>query len=90
MAAALDELILRLRDALRMTVIVVTHELDSAFKIADRIVVLDKGSILTLGTVEEVRASDNARVQALLNRETEEEELDPDAYLARLMGERQQ
>ena len=88
-AAALDDLILRLRDALRMTVVVVTHELDSAFKIADRIVVLDKGSILTLGTVEEVRASDNSRVQALLNRETEEEELDPDAYLARLMGERQ-
>ena len=89
-AAALDDLILRLRDALRMTVVVVTHELDSAFKIADRIVVLDKGNILTLGTVEEVRASDNSRVQALLNRESEEEELDPDAYLARLMGERQQ
>ncbi len=51
-AAALDDLILRLRDALRMTVVVVTHELDSAFKIADRIVVLDKGNILTLGTVE--------------------------------------
>ncbi len=89
-AAAIDELILRLRDALRMTVVVVTHELDSAFKIADRIVVLDKGNILTLGTVDEVRASDHPRVQALLNRETEEEELDPDAYLSRLMGERQQ
>ena len=89
-AAAIDELILRLRDALRMTVVVVTHELDSAFKIADRIEVLDKGNILTLGTVDEVRASDHPRVQALLNRETEEEELDPDAYLSRLMGERQQ
>jgi phospholipid/cholesterol/gamma-HCH transport system ATP-binding protein len=88
-AAALDELILRLRDALRMTVVVVTHELESAFKIADRIVVLDKGIILVQGTVAEVRSSKNARVQALLNRQIEEEELDPDAYLARLMGERQ-
>jgi ABC-type nitrate/sulfonate/bicarbonate transport system ATPase subunit len=34
-SAELDELILRLRDALRMTIVVVTHELESAFKIAD-------------------------------------------------------
>ena len=86
-AAALDELILRLRDALGMTVIVVTHELDSAFKIADRIVVLDRGNILTIGSVEEVRNSDNERVQNLLNRKIEEAELDPDAYLGRLMGD---
>ncbi|MCP5151656.1 MAG: ABC transporter ATP-binding protein [Ectothiorhodospiraceae bacterium] len=86
-AAALDDLILRLRAALGMTVVVVTHELDSAFKIADRIVVLDKGNILTIGSVAEVRASDNVRVQNLLNRKVEAEELDPDAYLRRLMGE---
>ena len=86
-AAALDDLILRLRDALGMTVVVVTHELESAFKIADRIVVLDKGHILTVGTVEEVRNSDNERVQNLLNRTVEEEELDPEAYLRRLMGD---
>ena len=42
-SAALDELILRLRDALGMTIVVVTHELESAFRIADRITVLDKG-----------------------------------------------
>jgi phospholipid/cholesterol/gamma-HCH transport system ATP-binding protein len=83
-AAALDELILRLRSALGMTVVVVTHELESAFKIADRIVVLDRGSILTVGTVEEVRASSNERVQNLLNRKLETAELDPEAYLHRL------
>ena len=60
-AAALDEVILRLRDALGMTVVVVTHELESAFKIADRIVVLDRGSILTVGSVEEVRGSGPSR-----------------------------
>jgi phospholipid/cholesterol/gamma-HCH transport system ATP-binding protein len=83
-AAALDELILRLRSALGMTVVVVTHELDSAFKIADRIVVLDRGRILVTGTVEAVRASDSERVQNLLNRRLRTEALDPEAYLHRL------
>ena len=83
-AAALDELIIRLRDALGMTVVVVTHELDSAFKIADRIVVLDRGTILTIGTVDEVRACADLRVQNLLNRRLETADLDPEAYLQRL------
>ncbi|MDH3771250.1 MAG: ABC transporter ATP-binding protein [Nitrospirota bacterium] len=86
-SSSLDELILRLRDALDMTIVVVTHELESAFRIADRITVLDKGDILTIGSVDEVRASDNKRIQDLLNRHFEEEILDPDAYLARLTGE---
>ena len=87
-SSALDELILRLRDALDMTMVVVTHELESAFRIADRITVLDHGEVLTIGTVEEVRSSDNKRIQDLLNRRFEEEALDPDEYLARLTGER--
>jgi len=84
---SLDELIKDLRDALGMTVVVVTHELESAFAIADRITMLDRGNILTVGTVEEVRSSENERVQHLLNRCFEEEVLDADAYLARLFGE---
>jgi len=86
-SSALDELILGLRNAMRMTIVVVTHELESAFKIADRITVLDKGEILTIGTVEEVRNSSNERIQNLLNRRFEEEELDPDEYLRRLTGQ---
>jgi phospholipid/cholesterol/gamma-HCH transport system ATP-binding protein len=86
-SAALDELILRLRDALGMTIVVVTHELESAFRIADRITVLDRGRILETGTVAEIRGSANPRIQNLLHRRFEEEELDPDAYLARLTGE---
>ena len=89
-AAAIDDLILRLRDALRITIIIVTHELESAFKIADRIAVLDKGEILIVGTVDEVRACEDSRVQNLLNRRVEEEELDPEAYLRRLTGAREQ
>ena len=84
---SLDELILSLRDALGMTIVVVTHELESAFSIADRITILDRGGILIIGTVDEIRASENERVQNLLNRRFEEEILDPDEYLARLTGE---
>ena len=65
-SAALDELILRLRDALGMTIVVVTHELESAFRIADRITVLDRGRILATGTVDEIRGSSNPRIQNLL------------------------
>ncbi len=86
-AAGLDELILRLRDALGMTIVVVTHDLDSAFRIADRIGVLDGGELLALGTVDEVRNSDNPRIHSLLTRRFEEEVLDPEQYLARLTGE---
>ena len=72
---------------MHMTIVVVTHELDSAFKIADRITVLDHGKILMSGTVEEVKASDNERVQDLLNRRPREEEIDADDYLRRLTGD---
>jgi len=85
-AAGLDELILRLRDALGMTIVVVTHDLDSAFRIADRIAVLDKGELLALDTAEAVRNSDNPRIHGLLSRHFVEETLDPDEYLARLTG----
>ncbi len=87
-AASLDELILRLRDALGMTIVVVTHELDSAFRIADRITVLDRGHVLISASVDAVRSSDDPRVQDLLNRRFEEEVPDPEEYLSRLTGER--
>jgi phospholipid/cholesterol/gamma-HCH transport system ATP-binding protein len=86
-SAELDELILRLRDALRMTIVVVTHELESAFKIADTITVLDQGEILMTGPVAAVRAADNERIQDLLNRRPREIQVDADAYLKRLTEE---
>src|SRR5229473_1726313 len=49
-AAELDELILLLKEAFQMTVIVVTHELPSAFRIADRIAMLYKGAFSSVGT----------------------------------------
>ena len=53
MIGELDELILQLREALNMTIVVVTHELESAFKIADRITVLDQGKQIITGTKDE-------------------------------------
>lgn len=86
-SAELDELILKLRDAMRMTIVVVTHELESAFKIADKITVLDQGKVLTTGTVAEVRASAIPRIQDLLNRRPREVEVNIDEYLQRLTSE---
>jgi len=86
-ASALDDLILLLREAMGMSIVVVTHELDSAFKIADRITILDRGHILMIGTVDEVKASSNERIYNLLNRVPDSDNLDPDEYLARLTGE---
>ena len=87
-ASSLDDLILNLRKAMGMTIVVVTHELESAFKIADRITVLDRGDILMIGTVDEVRSSTNERIYNLLNRVPEDDTMDPDEYLARLTGEK--
>ncbi|MDV3238069.1 MAG: ABC transporter ATP-binding protein [Gammaproteobacteria bacterium] len=83
-SAELDELILRLRDSMNMSIVVVTHELESAFKIADRITVLDRGGILLTDTVENVRCSDNPRVRSLINRLPDDGPVDADAYLERL------
>ena len=86
-ASELDDLILKLRDSMQMTIVVVTHELESAFKIADRITVLDDGKILLTGTVAEVKKSSITRVQDLLNRRSRYEDIDADDYMNRLTGE---
>lgn len=86
-ASAIDDLILRLRDAMGMSVVVVTHELDSVFKIADRVTVLDQGKVLFIGTPEELRRHPSERLQNLLNRRSEDDKIDPDEYLSRLTGD---
>lgn len=85
-SAELDELILRLRNAMNMTIVVVTHELDSAFKIADKITILDRGDILMCGTVDEVKNSDNERIYNLLHRKPRRDTVNVDEYLQRLTG----
>ena len=54
-SASLDELILKLKDLLNMTIVIVTHELASIHRIADRIIFLDNGKLLFTGTLEEAK-----------------------------------
>jgi phospholipid/cholesterol/gamma-HCH transport system ATP-binding protein len=67
-AAGIDQLILELKKAFRMTIVVVTHELASAFLIADRMVLIDKGNIVAIGTTEEMQSSAQPRVRQFLDR----------------------
>ncbi len=85
-SSALDDLILRLRDAMGITIVVVTHEVESAFKIADRIAILDQGRLLAVDSVKNIRNSKNQRIRNLLNRVAEEEQIDAAEYLSRLTG----
>ena len=87
-SAELDELILRLKGAMDVSIVVVTHELESAFKIADRITVLGGGHVLMTGTVDEVKNSDNQDIQDMLNRKPRDETVNAEEYLARLTAVR--
>jgi phospholipid/cholesterol/gamma-HCH transport system ATP-binding protein len=86
-SSALDDLILRLREAMGITVVVVTHDVESAFKIGDRITVLDRGHIVACERPEDIRNNTNDRVQNLINRRSEHVEVDPEEYLRRLAGD---
>ncbi|MCK4957572.1 MAG: ATP-binding cassette domain-containing protein [Candidatus Cloacimonetes bacterium] len=54
---ALDALILKLKKQLKMTIVIVTHELASIYRIADKIIFLDNGKVLFHGTLEEAKKS---------------------------------
>ena len=54
-ALELDELILELKEKLGITLVIVTHELESIKRIADRIIYLQKGKDIFTGTLEEAR-----------------------------------
>ena len=86
-AAGLDDLILRLKKAFKMTILVVTHELASAFLIADRMILVDKGNIAASGTPEQLQASTVPRVRQFLDRVPEPEVAAEFDYLQMLTGE---
>jgi phospholipid/cholesterol/gamma-HCH transport system ATP-binding protein len=72
-AAGIDHLILQLKKAFHITMIVVTHELASAFLIADQMLLIDKGQIVAFGTPEEMRSNPHPRVRQFLDRVAEPE-----------------
>ncbi|MDH5437079.1 MAG: ATP-binding cassette domain-containing protein [Gammaproteobacteria bacterium] len=86
-SAELDELILRLKDAMKMSIVVVTHEVESAMKIADRIAVLNKGKLVQIGSKEEIKHSENPTVKKLINRIPDNIQTDSVEYLDRLTRE---
>jgi phospholipid/cholesterol/gamma-HCH transport system ATP-binding protein len=74
-ADVINELILKLKRQLRVTSIVVTHDMQSAFKVADRIVMLAEGKLIADGTPDDIRNSTNPIVQRFVNGEASPEEL---------------
>ncbi|HEX9917026.1 MAG TPA: ABC transporter ATP-binding protein [candidate division Zixibacteria bacterium] len=66
MADAINDLVINLRNTLKITSIAVTHDMASAYKIADRIAMLYKGKIIFAGTPEETKNSDNPVVQQFI------------------------
>lgn len=56
-AAGFDELIQQLREWFRLTIVIITHDLDSLWRIADRVAVLGNGKVLGIGTMDELSRS---------------------------------
>lgn len=67
-AAGLDDLLLKIRESLGITIVVVTHELASIEKIADKLIFLHKGSLLFDGPLKEALALTEGPVNDFFNR----------------------
>ena len=74
-ADVINELILKLKRELKVTSVVVTHDMHSAFKVGDRIVMLHEGHFIFDGTPREIRESTHPIVQKFVTGEAGEEEL---------------
>jgi len=70
-ADAINDLILKLQHELNVTSIVVTHDMQSAFKVADRMAMLNDGRIIYQGTVDQVRQTDHAAVRQFIEGQAE-------------------
>ncbi len=86
-AAGIDNLILKLKQAFQITIVLVTHELASAFRLADRIAMLDQGKVLFVGSPDEIRACTLPRVRQFLERQADPEAQDVEEYLRNLTQE---
>ena len=71
MASVIDELVISLSEKSKVTCVVVTHEMDSAFRIATRMAMLYHGKIIEEGTPEEMKKSRNPVVSQFLTGSTE-------------------
>ena len=71
MSQVINELVRRLQKELGVTQVIVTHDMESAYYIADRITFLYQGRVLMVGSPAEIRASDNEIVQQFINGRTQ-------------------
>ena len=71
MADAINELIVQMREKLNVTSIAITHDMKSAYKIADRIAMLFQGKIIEVGTPEEIKNSSHPIVQQFIQGRSE-------------------
>ena len=69
--AVIDRLILRMRDELGVTSLVITHDMGSAYRISDRIAMLYEGRVLEQGTPDEIRASKSPIVRGFVEGKPE-------------------
>lgn len=69
MANVINELIVTMREKLQVTSIAITHDMVSAYRIADRIAMLYQGKIIEVGTPEEIKSSPNEIVQQFIRGE---------------------
>src|SRR3990167_10208299 len=67
--AVVDKLIVDLSRKLLLTSVVVTHNMESVYRIADRVAMLHKGKLIEVGTPDEIRNSKNAIVQQFIKGE---------------------
>lgn len=71
MTGVIDKLIMDLTRKLQITSVVVTHDMNSVFRIADRIVMLHQGNVLQIGTPEEIKNTKNPTVKQFIVGEAE-------------------
>jgi phospholipid/cholesterol/gamma-HCH transport system ATP-binding protein len=86
-AAGLDELIVKLKNVFKMTIVVVTHELPSVFTIADYVIMLDAGNVIFSGALDELKASEHPRIRMFLERQPEKVTYSPDDYFKIIAGD---
>ena len=71
MANVINDLIVTMREKLEVTSIAITHDMNSAYRIGDRIAMLYKGEIIEVGTPDEIKSSSNPIVQQFIQGEIE-------------------
>lgn len=63
MTTIIDDLIIGMRDRLGVTSVVVSHDLRSIFRVADRVAMLHEGTVIAMGSAEEIQQSADPRVR---------------------------